>query len=49
MRSEYGQDVVCAETGAPEPTHRPAGGGGPWFCMACGSTSHEPVNRAGGK
>lgn len=40
MRSEYGPEVVCDFTDNIELTHRPAGSGDPWFCFACGSTSH---------
>lgn len=39
--SEYGPDVICDLTDDRESTHRPSGSNDPWFCMVCGSTTHE--------
>lgn len=44
MRSEYGPQVWCDQTGLPETTHRPAGSEDPWFCMTCGSTDHPLID-----
>lgn len=41
MRSDYGPEVWCDETGQIEATHRPAGSRDPWFCMVCGSIEHK--------